>query len=691
MVGLRDCRTNCARRLAFQMRDHMMCTIATASALALALGSSRIEGQARVLDSASVRIWASVLRAHDLRNQDTTAIDDALHSPIAPLRAAAARAVGMNRIAARYAALRAMLRNERDSATAADAAFALGLAADSINCDALRDALVRPATGVAAAWGLGDPGARCGSFATSFDRARTPAVRAMLLRVSTRWTTFPDSIVAAAYSAATTTAERWSALCAFSRARRSAGAPFALAASHDRDPRIREVAARLLTASVQPPDNAVPSVARLDAMLRDTSAHVRIAAVRSIATFKSAALAPLSGAWRRERDANVRVTMALALGSVAADTSGLWSAWWVSDSMHMVRRSLITSAWHADAIGTLQGAAGDSLAVNADFRIRIAMIAGAASKNMESHLGDITARLQDSDPRVRAAAVSALAGASAALRASIGWPAIRDSAALDADVGVRQASLDALVADAAAKDVAIALDGYARAETDTSSDARESALTVIGSAWRRDSSAVPDSIRERLQHLAASADPLLRARVSSVTPLSHWRSAPVAAPPLAEYERIVRDIVAPSLAGHAPLLVIATRRGAVRIMLDGVRTPMTADHLSRLAKSGYFRDLRFHRVVPSFVAQGGDPRGDGSGGPGYAIRDELSRSPYVRGAVGMALSGPDTGGSQFFLTLAPQPHLDGHYTVFGHVTAGLAAMDKLTQGDAILNISSVPQ
>jgi cyclophilin family peptidyl-prolyl cis-trans isomerase len=688
---LRDCLTHCSRRSAAQMPDRMFRGIGYAVVLAFTLASSRADGQARVLDSASVRIWASVLRAHDLRNQDTTAIDDALRSPVAPLRAVAARVVGMNRITARYASLRTMLRDERDSATAADAAFALGLATDSLSCDALRDALARPATGVAAAWALGDLGERCGSFARLFERTRTPAVRAMLLRVATKWTTFPDSIVAAAYATATTAGERWSALWAFSRARRSAAAPLALAATHDRDPRIREVAARLLTASLQPPENFTSSVARLDSMLRDTSAHVRIAAVRSIASFKAAALAPLIRTWRHERDANVRVTMAQSVGSVAADTSGVWLAWWASDSTHMVRRSLITSAWQADAIDGLQRAIRDTLATHADFRFRIAMIAGAASKAVESHLRDITARLHDSDPRVRAAAVSALAGTGAAARASIGWSSIRDSAALDADVGVRQAALDALVADAGAKDVAIAMDGYARAETDTSGDARESALMVVASAWRRDSIAFADSIRERLQHLTPSADPLLRARVLSVTPLVHWRSAPAAEPPLAEYERIVREVVAPSLTGRVPRLVIATNRGAVRIVLDGVRTPMTVDHLLRLAKSGYFHALRFHRVVPAFVAQGGDPRGDGSGGPGYAIRDELNRSPYVRGAVGMALSGPDTGGSQFFLTLAPQPHLDGHYTVFGHVSAGLAAMDQLLQGDAILNISTVPQ
>ena len=87
----------------------------------------------------------------------------------------------------------------------------------------------------------------------------------------------------------------------------------------------------------------------------------------------------------------------------------------------------------------------------------------------------------------------------------------------------------------------------------------------------------------------------------------------------------------------------------------------------QLAGQGYFDGLLFHRVVPDFVAQGGDPRGDGWGGPGYTLRDEINRLRYGRGAVGMALSGPDTGGSQFFVALAPQPHLDGGYTVFGQV------------------------
>jgi cyclophilin family peptidyl-prolyl cis-trans isomerase len=91
--------------------------------------------------------------------------------------------------------------------------------------------------------------------------------------------------------------------------------------------------------------------------------------------------------------------------------------------------------------------------------------------------------------------------------------------------------------------------------------------------------------------------------------------------------------------------------------------------------------------VPNFVIQDGDPRGDGNGGPGTVIRDELNRQRYVRGTVGMALSGPDTGGSQFFLVHSPQPHLDGRYTVFGRLAAGFQVLDLIVQGDRILRIT----
>ena len=118
-------------------------------------------------------------------------------------------------------------------------------------------------------------------------------------------------------------------------------------------------------------------------------------------------------------------------------------------------------------------------------------------------------------------------------------------------------------------------------------------------------------------------------------------------------------------------------------MLDA---PQTVQNFITLARKGYFNGLQIHRVVPNFVIQDGDPRGDGSGGPGYSIRDELNDRPYLRGTVGMALSGPDTGGSQFFITHSPQPHLDAKYTVFGQVVNGMEVVDKIQQLDVIQRV-----
>jgi len=114
---------------------------------------------------------------------------------------------------------------------------------------------------------------------------------------------------------------------------------------------------------------------------------------------------------------------------------------------------------------------------------------------------------------------------------------------------------------------------------------------------------------------------------------------------------------------------------------------VTVDNFVQLARRGYFNRITFHRVVPNFVIQGGDPRGDGNGGPGYSIRCEINMVPYDGGAVGMALSGKDTGGSQWFVTHSPQPHLDGGYTVFGRVVDGMGVVDSIVRGDAILSVT----
>jgi cyclophilin family peptidyl-prolyl cis-trans isomerase/HEAT repeat protein len=134
---------------------------------------------------------------------------------------------------------------------------------------------------------------------------------------------------------------------------------------------------------------------------------------------------------------------------------------------------------------------------------------------------------------------------------------------------------------------------------------------------------------------------------------------------------------------------VRTARGPFRIRLDCPRAPLTCVSFLSLANQGFYDGLTFHRVVPDFVVQGGDPRGDGYGGPSFTVRDEIGRLRYRRGVVGMALAGPDTGGSQFFITLSPQPHLDGGYTAFGEVAAGEEVLDQIAPHDSIETIVEV--
>ncbi len=133
--------------------------------------------------------------------------------------------------------------------------------------------------------------------------------------------------------------------------------------------------------------------------------------------------------------------------------------------------------------------------------------------------------------------------------------------------------------------------------------------------------------------------------------------------------------------------VVTTDKGVFTIELLPDAAPLTVDNFVELARHGFFNNIAFHRVVPNFVIQGGDPRGDGNGGPGYQIRCEINEAAYARGAVGMALSGKDTGGSQWFVTHAPQPHLDGGYTVFGRVTQGMDVVDRIARGDRIVSVT----
>jgi peptidylprolyl isomerase len=137
--------------------------------------------------------------------------------------------------------------------------------------------------------------------------------------------------------------------------------------------------------------------------------------------------------------------------------------------------------------------------------------------------------------------------------------------------------------------------------------------------------------------------------------------------------------------------VVETDKGTIRIKLLPDIAPQTVNSFVFLAREGYFDGVTFHRVLPGFVAQGGDPAGTGYGGPGYNLPDEFSDRPIDRGTVAMANTGaPNSGGSQFFITYSRQAGLDGKYTVFGEVIEGMDVADKLTPRDPDTNPNAPP-
>ena len=250
----------------------------------------------------------------------------------------------------------------------------------------------------------------------------------------------------------------------------------------------------------------------------------------------------------------------------------------------------------------------------------------------------------------------------------------------DADVVVRTAAADVAADTGLQQAVPTIVETLGKMQSSKDGEAMASLAEALGRL--RDMRALP--LLERLSSDGDSAVARAAARaVGDITgkPVQTARRAPrppaVPAEGLALVDRAVAD------PAHPLRAVIHTRFGGMTLRLYAMEAPLTVYSFVKLARSGYFDGLTFHRVVPNFVVQGGDPRGDGWGGPGYTIRCEYNPIWYGRGTVGMALAGKDTGGSQFFITHSPQPRLNGRYTVFAQVVSGVDVLDRLTEGDVM--------
>jgi len=277
----------------------------------------------------------------------------------------------------------------------------------------------------------------------------------------------------------------------------------------------------------------------------------------------------------------------------------------------------------------------------------------------------------DPEPLVRANAISTIPDE----KVDANLDLIR-SALSDGDVIVRGYAIDRYSKSHDTKKLAVLREAEVRTRRDKQNDARVNAIRALGE--------IEDPEREAmLRGLLRDDDPVVRRVAADLIEQKLGKPRPqfTPLPVKMDYAAVVEWSRQPHTAA------IHMARGRIDVALLTQDAPVTTWNFAQLAKNHFFDGTTFMRVVPNFVIQGGDPRNDTEGGPGYAIRDEINLQKYTRGAVGMALSGPDTGGSQYFITHSSQPHLDGGYTIFGRVTEGMTGVvDQTERGDRVETI-----
>jgi cyclophilin family peptidyl-prolyl cis-trans isomerase/HEAT repeat protein len=680
------------------------CARAAIAAVAIAgacVGGSRDDHSATdTLSSDEIALYARVLAAADRRDPDTATFARAVRDKNPALRAAGLRAIGQVHVIAQLSLLEHTL-GDQDTSAAATAAYALGLLRDSTTVAPLAAAIATPVTeSVEAAWALGEIGEPARHAITTAlaqpDREPAPVTEALLLAAAKLHPVPIEAVrpfLSPSDNISIAEPERRivrAAAYAVGRQRVPGGARALarLASSPDRETRLS--VARGLTQGAAGDSLAPIAQQALGALTTDPDPNVRATAVQSLGSFGEAGRARVIAALH-DSATNVRVAAAGVLDRVLQREGPPWDSAYERDTSFVVRRVIVAAAARAGIVlDALDPTNSGRWQRNADWRHRAAAADAAASLTLSRLLRVAGPLLADADPRVRLAALNAVAPWIDSIAAPQ-TQAVRSavSAGLeDRDTQVRSTALGALVDRARAPDVDVGLRAYHRAEADSAVDARVAALRLISAAWLHDSVRVSDSARAALAQITPSSD--LR-EISALGAGSvwtawkgQWRESPLH--PTSWYDSVVRTIVVPTLAGHPLVAAIRTARGPLTVTLFGDIAPLTVANFVELARASYYRGTTFHRVVPAFVVQDGDRRGDGGGGPAYAIRDEFNRARYGRGTLGMALSGPNTGGSQYFLTLTPQPHLDGHYTVFGALRDGFAALDRIVQGDSIADV-----
>ncbi|MEX2157275.1 MAG: HEAT repeat domain-containing protein [Gemmatimonadales bacterium] len=642
---------------------------------------------------------AAVLAAADARRFDAGVLREALANPNPAVRRQAALAAGRIGDAAALDLLIPAL-NDTTVEVRTAAAFGLGLLKDARAVPALlqvvraiapagQDAAQLEAVTAIAKIGGPDGSRALGEIiATGSPGAPTPPVVAAALLEAWRLGARAPVAQLIAFTDDPDAGTRWRALYSIARLRAAPGAARLVRALADPDVLVRAVAARGVS-------KALLDSAKLDArgaidglrpLLEDRNAQVRINALRALASFRDSTLAPAVAPLAADRDIGVAVQAETTLGALRGAVAVQTLRPRLASSVFALKRQAVIALAQADSAAGVAAAAG--ISGDADWRWRsVAAEAFGAARARDR----LEAQLVDPDGRVVAQALQVLQrivpSPDSSLRA-------RARALLaHADPAVRSVAADILGRQPDVEDVDLLVAAYRRAEGDPFNDARLSAVSALGAiaaasptgrlrVATRFVSVVPRPDDYLVRRLAADTLPDAREAWGPAMPIATGRT-------LADYRDAARRWLAPAIGGaENPRVILETDRGTLEIELLPGEAPLTVAAFLDLVERRFFDGTRWHRVVPNFVVQDGDPRGDGWGGPGagFVLRDEINPVRYQVGTVGMALSGPDTGGSQYFITHSPQPHLDGTYTVFGRVLAGGGVLDGIGQGDRIRSI-----
>ena len=632
---------------------------------------------------------------------DLTAL---LSDPEARIRRRAAMAIGRVGLSEGVAPLTAALA-DTDSDVREMAAFGLGLIADSAAIPALTKALgdASPLVRGRAAEALGQIGAAqpqqspddarkemaaaIGRVATEY--ARHPSVTSLQPDAET-WPAPPE---AEAFRLAIYALVRLRAYEALSAAVLEPGGaritnwwPVAYAMGRIEDPRAQPALVQMLNGPgkyspafaarglgvLKAPGAVEPLLAIVNAP--EAPREVVVSAVRALASIGDRrAVSPLVKLASEAADQNVRLQAVAALGTLRA-----------IDALPTVQ-DLLTDQWPAMRATALRAAASidvenfvlvlSGMEPDPQWSVRSALAEVLGTLPPEVALERTTSMLQDDDRRVMPAVLTALVRLKAPDAASLALAQLKEP-----DFAVR-ATAARIVGELKPPGGTEALrEALTLAEGDAAIDARAAMLSAIAEYGGAPATAT-------LKAALADKDWAVRVHaaglLAKLDPAGDYRSAirPAPGQPAARYDD--PQLVAPA---YSPHVFIETARGTIEFELAVLDAPQTTSNFVTLARKGFFNGLQIHRVVPNFVVQDGDPRGDGTGGPGYTIRDELNERPFLRGTVGMALSWKDTGGSQFFITHSPQPHLDARYTAFGHVVNGMDVVDRIQQGDTIQRV-----